>query len=225
MKKDFFTGFVLLLPVVITIVVVVFVVKALTNPFMGALSSAFDYYGIFNQPFLFLSGKQVLALSTRLIVLLGLAIITLVVGLLGRWFLMGYFVQWGEYLIHRIPIVNKLYKAVKDVVQTIFSSKDNRFSEVVLVPFPHAKAHSIGLITNQEAANGSDPAYQQLVSVFVPGTPNPAMGFMLLFRRDQLVPIDMKVPDALKFLVSCGVIVPQAPEKIDDPQLLSLKEL
>lgn len=210
MKKDFLTGLILLLPLVITIMVVVFVIKLLTNPFVGTLSAAFEYYGIFNTPLLFLSAEQVTAISARIAILSGLVIVTLVVGLIGRWFLIGMFVRWGESLIRRIPFINKVYKAVQEVVGTLFNQKENRFSEVVLVPFPHSKAQSIGLITSQQAEQGSDPDYGELISVFVPGTPNPAMGFMLLFRKDQLTPIDMKVPDALKFLVSCGVVMPQS---------------
>lgn len=209
MKKDFFTGMALLMPLVLTIAIVVFIIKLITTPLMGSVSSLLNYLDILNKPFLFLKAEQVLALSSRLLILIGLFGITTLVGVLARLFLFEYLGRFSEYLIHRTPLVNKIYKAVQDVVKTVFSKTENSFSEVVLVPFPHGKAKSIGLVTRQAAMAGSDDDYLELVSVFVPGTPNPSMGFMLLYRRDQLTPIDMKVKDALKFLVSCGVVAPE----------------
>lgn len=201
-----------MLPAVLTIVIVLFVIKVLTNPLMGTVMSAFDYYDIFNKPFLFLSGEQVLALSSRLSILICLFVVTIVVGFIGRWFLVRYLGQFAEFFIHRIPLVNKVYRSVQDVVHTLFAKSENNFSAVVLVPFPHSKMRSLGLITSHSAAEGSDATYSGMVSVFVPGTPNPAMGFMLMYNKDQLTPIDMTVQDALKFLVSCGVIAPDKSE-------------
>jgi uncharacterized membrane protein len=130
------------------------------------------------------------------------------VGFLGKIFFVHYFVRFGEYVIHNIPVVNKIYKAIQDIVHTIFGHSEQRFSSVVLVPFPHSETYSIGLVTSGAIPSASDPEYHQRVSVFVPGTPNPAMGFMLLFPKDQLLPVDMEVHDALKFVISCGVITP-----------------
>lgn len=215
MRKDFFTGLALLLPVIITIMIVVFVIKILTNPFMGAVSSALDYYDILNKPFLYLTEEQVLRISSRVLILIALFVVTLIIGMLGRMLLFSYFLKATDFIFHRIPLVNKVYRAVQDVMHTIFTNKESRFSEVVLVPFPHAKSKSIGLVTSHQTAAESDPSYSDLVSVFVPGTPNPAMGFMLLFKRDQLIQVDMKVSDAVKFIVSCGVILPNSQNQKD----------
>lgn len=209
MKKDFLTGLALLMPFVLTLIIIIFLIKIVTAPLMGTVSSAFDYYDILNKPFLFLNGSQVLQLSSRLVILAGLFVVTIVFGILARLFLIKYFVRLSEYVIHRTPFVNNIYKSIQDVVKTVFSKSDNSFSEVVLVPFPHANARSIGLVTSRKTNNESDPEFQELVTVFVPGTPNPSMGFMLLFKREQLTSVDMTVKDAMKFLVSCGVIAPE----------------
>ena len=101
------------------------------------------------------------------------------VGVFARLLFLHYILQFGEYIIHKIPLVNKVYKAAKEVVETLFGHKEQRFTSVVLVPFPHSGLRGIGLVTSGGVSSVSDPEYRGLVSVFVPGTPNPAMGFML----------------------------------------------
>lgn len=209
LRTYFLTGFVLLLPLVLTVMIVLFVVNILTNPFVGSVEATFNHYGIFNKPFLFLSGTQVLHLTSKLTVLIALLLITIGVGFLGGIVIINYIFKVGDYLLHRIPLVNKVYKAAQDVVTTIFSSKGKSFSKVVLVPFPHSQSYNIGLITSSSMAESSDLAHKDFISVFVPGTPNPTMGFMLLLKKEQLIPVDMKVEEALKFLVSCGVMCPK----------------
>jgi uncharacterized membrane protein len=105
--------------------------------------------------------------------------------------------------------VNKIYKACQDVVQSLFSSSSKSFSQVVFVPYPNAHNLSIGLmIRDSVKIKHNQRDYEELVSVFVPGTPNPSVGFMLMFKREQLTFVNMKVDEAMKFVVSCGVVMP-----------------
>jgi uncharacterized membrane protein len=208
MKKCFLTGLAILLPIVLTVAIVFFFINLLTNPFVNPVAEVLNHYDLFNHPFYIFNGQQVLFFVSKFIVLLALVFVVFVVGLLGKIFIVHYLVRFGEYIIHNIPVVNKIYKAIQDIVHTIFGHSEQRFSSVVLVPFPHSEMYSIGLVTSGAMPPSSDPEYQQRVSVFVPGTPNPAMGFMLLFPKDKILPIDMKVHDALKLVISCGVVAP-----------------
>ncbi|MBA3957453.1 MAG: DUF502 domain-containing protein [Parachlamydiaceae bacterium] len=207
-KKYFFTGLILLLPFVFTMLIVLFIVNLLTKPFIATVTALLTHYDIFNKPFLFLSGPTVLILTSKLLVLLFLLVLIFIVGMVGRLFIISHMGAIGEAIIHRIPFVNKIYKAVKDVVSTLTSKKQMAFSSVVLVPFPHSGLHSIGLITRGELPEGSNVAAER-VSVFVPGTPNPAMGFMILFKKEDLIHLDIGVDEAVKLIVSCGVINPE----------------
>lgn len=201
------TGLAILLPMVITIVIVVFLLNFFTKPFIGFVQSVLDHYDLLDKPFWIFSSSEVLLFSSKFIVLLVIVALTILIGFIGRLVLINLFFRFGDWVMHRIPLVNKIYKAIQDTLRTLFTSKEKTtFSQVVLVPFPYKGAYSIGLITNQSNIE-SDEAHRQLISVFVPGTPNPTMGFMLLFERDQLILIDMKVEDAFKFLVSCGVML------------------
>jgi uncharacterized membrane protein len=210
MKKHFLTGLAILLPAVVTFLILAFLINIITKPFLGSVVNAFSYYDIFNKPFLFLSGPTALLLASKIIILVAIVLIALLVGFVGQLFLVKLFRSFGDFLIHRIPVINKIYKAAYEVVQTLLVGKGEaktNFSNVVLVRFPHANTYSLGLITNTNDQK-SDEETKDHVSVFVPGTPNPTMGFMLLFPKTQIIPIDIKVEDALKFVVSCGVILP-----------------
>lgn len=202
MKNYFFAGLAILLPFAITLIIVLFIINLLTAPFEGAVESILRYYDLFDKPILFLNGNQVLSFFSKLFVLMAIVFITLLIGVMGQTVISKAFFSMGDYLIHKIPFVSKVYRATQEVVHTVFKSDSTAFSQVVLVPFPHKNVYSIGLITAEQQAHlvGSK------ISVFVPGTPNPTMGFMLMFDKEQLVEVDMKVEDALKFVVSCGIM-------------------
>lgn len=211
MKKYFLTGLVILLPVVLTIVIVRFLVNILTKPFVGVVSNALDYYGILNKQFLFFNEKQMLITSSKIIILVGLLLLAVLVGMLTRLVFIKYIARSGDFILHRIPVIKTIYKSTQDVMTTLLVKDETQpkvnFSKVVLVPFPHSKAYTMGLITNP-LIKDSNVVESDTISVFVPGTPNPAMGFMLLFARDKVIPVNLRVEDALKFIVSCGVICP-----------------
>lgn len=201
MKKCFFAGLGILLPIVLTILIVSFLVNLLTKPFIGMAHSILNYYGLLG-----MNTDQLVLITSKLLVLAALFILTILIGLLARIVFVHYFIRTGDYIIHKIPVVNKIYRAIKEVVSTLFDSTEQNFSQVVLVHFPHSKGLALGMVVKERLPEGSDKAYEDLVSVFVPATPNPTMGFILLYKKEEIFFIDMKVEDALKCIVSCGVM-------------------
>ncbi|MEC7839455.1 MAG: DUF502 domain-containing protein [Chlamydiota bacterium] len=208
MKKYFITGLAILLPAVLTIVIFSFIINLLTKPFVGVLENTLEHYGLLDTPILFFSARQVVAFFSRVIILAILFIITVFIGLLTRIVIFHYLIRIGNYIIHRIPFINKIYKATQDVIGTIFKAKTATFSQVVLVPFPSKSTLCLGLITNDPQTDQPIEDSYGNVSVFVPATPNPTMGFMLLYKRHQMIDLEMSVEEALKFIVSCGVMSP-----------------
>ena len=217
-KRYFFTGLALLLPVVVTILIVMFFINLFTKPFLNVVETVLSHIGLLNKPFLFLSAEQVLQLISKLLIVITLVIITVCAGLFAQIVAARYLIRLGDYIIHRIPIINKIYKSAQDVVQTVFTEDQQAFSQVVLVPFPHDKSYSIGLITNDCIPESADFEHGGLVSVFLPATPNPTMGFMLMLRRKQLIFLDMKVDDALKVIISCGVMITEFSKSKSTPK-------
>jgi uncharacterized membrane protein len=206
-KKSFFSGLAVLLPIVITFWVFKILVNLLTDPFQSVTEGLLLRFEVLKSPFIFTDSEQALRYVSKFLILLSLIAGTFVVGLIGQTVLLRTFVRLGDFFMHRIPVVNKIYRATQEVVKTLLHEKGQAFSQVVLIPFPHAKARSIGLITQESAIQikGKEDG-EEMLSVFVPATPNPTMGFLLMKKKSELVFLDMPVEEALKVIVSCGIV-------------------
>nr|WP_145546239.1 DUF502 domain-containing protein [Variovorax boronicumulans] len=144
-------------------------------------------------------------------VLLALAIL-LSVGAVASNFLGRKLVDWWNNLLHRIPIVRSIYSGVKQVSDTVFSENGNAFRTAVLVQWPHAGMWTIAFVTGTprgDTANHLPP--QDYLSVYVPTTPNPTGGYFVLVKANDCVELRMSVDEALKYIVSMGVVAPVTP--------------
>ncbi|MDN3504218.1 MAG: DUF502 domain-containing protein [Rhabdochlamydiaceae bacterium] len=209
MKKYFITGLVILLPLAVTVAIATFVVNFLTTPFIGIASKFLKEYHIINRGFLVLSPEQLLLYGSQLLILIGLFIITVVLGMITRWFFFKTLISYSDKLLHRIPIINKVYKTSQEIIKTLFSTDKNAFKQVVMVPFPQAGTYVVGLVSRESPDECSNAAGEPLVSVLIPTTPNPTTGYLLMYKECDLIRLDMKPEDAIKYIVSCGVITPE----------------
>lgn len=208
MKKHFITGLVILLPLVVTIGVLVFLINFLTQPFIGFVSSILKEHNIINHGFLFFSPEQLLRYGSQAIILVLLFLLTVGLGIITRWFILHALFRIGDKILHKIPIVNTVYKTTQDIIKTLFVSDKETFKQVVMVPFPCPGTYVIGLISRESPEICSRTVNETLISVLVPTTPNPTTGFLMMFKKSDLIYIDIKPEDAIKYIVSCGVIVP-----------------
>jgi uncharacterized membrane protein len=129
-----------------------------------------------------------------------------VANIFGQWFLH----QWNR-LLHKIPIVKSIYSSVKQVSDTLFSSSGNAFREAVLVQYPRAGSWTIAFVTGTPSGEVAAHLASPHVSVYVPTTPNPTSGFFLMMPRAEVVPLQMSVDEALKYIISMGVVAPPPP--------------
>lgn len=213
MKKYFITGLIILLPLAVTIAIAVFVVNFLTNPFMGMVSRLLVEIDILSKGFLFLTREQVIRVLAQLIILIGLCFVTVCLGMIARWFFFKSLISLSDKILHRIPLVNKVYKTSQEIIKTIFASDKNSFKQVVMVPFPKEGSYVIGLISRESPKVCSDAVNAQLYSVLIPTTPNPTTGYLLMYKEEEIIKLDMKPEEAIKYIVSCGVITPpEVPE-------------
>ncbi|MCB1136332.1 MAG: DUF502 domain-containing protein, partial [Chlamydiia bacterium] len=192
----------------VTIGIVIFIVNFLTQPFLGIVDSLFPNWRDTQGTLLFLSYKQIYHYGAQLAILLLLIMFTMLLGFITRWIFFKYLLSLGDYLLHRIPLINTIYKTTQDVIQTIFASQTQSFKQVVMVPFPEEGVYCLGLVTRAAPQMCSDIKQRELVSVFVPTTPNPTSGYLLMYSKKDITYLDMKVEDAIKFIISCGVIHP-----------------
>jgi len=126
-----------------------------------------------------------------------------VTNIFGQWWLR----HWDR-LLHKIPIVRSVYSSVKQVSDTLFSSSGNAFREAVLVQYPRQGSWTIAFVTGKPSGEVAHHLPGGYVSVYVPTTPNPTSGFFLMMPRADVVPLAMSVDEALKYIISMGVVAP-----------------
>ena len=117
-------------------------------------------------------------------------------------------VLFWEGVLARIPVVKSIYYSVKQVSDTLFSSSGVAFRKVLLVRYPHPEAWSVAFQTGHPARDVADMLPDEHVGVFIPTTPSPVNGFFFFVRRKDVVELDMDVDEALKYIVSMGVVAP-----------------
>jgi len=117
-------------------------------------------------------------------------------------------VRFWESVLSRIPVVKSIYYSVKQVSDTLFSGNGEAFRKVLLVRYPHPEAWSVAFQTGAPATDIADMLPDEHVGVFIPTTPSPVNGFFFFIKRRDVIELDMSVDDALKYIVSMGVVVP-----------------
>lgn len=120
-------------------------------------------------------------------------------------------VRYWDDLLKRIPLVRSIHGGVKGFAESVLSTSGNSFKEVVLVEYPRAGIWSIGFVTAERLGPIRAPGAADQVCVFVPTTPNPTSGFIVVVSRAQLQPIDISIDAAMKMIVTLGVVTPTAP--------------
>ena len=138
--------------------------------------------------------------------------ILLITGMLAANLFGRRLVEFWEAILSRIPLVRSIYSSVKQISTTILDSNGKSFRKVVMLQYPRKGIWSIGFLTNEDVSTDIDGLNEDLVAVFVPTTPNPTSGFIIIMApRDDITELDMTVEEGFKFIISMGVIVPDGP--------------
>lgn len=138
------------------------------------------------------------------------------IGMLTKGIFGRQLVRFGESLVDRTPVVRSIYNAVKQIIETIFSQSQSSFQKACLVQYPRQGIWAIAFISTDTKGEVLDKIddHQQMLSIFLPTTPNPTSGFLLFVPRKDVVVLDMTVEDAAKLIISAGLVVPPTPEEI-----------
>jgi len=137
--------------------------------------------------------------------------ILLVTGMLAANLFGRRLVEFWEAILNRIPLVRSIYNSVKQISTTILDSNGKSFRKVVMLQYPRKGIWSIGFLTNEDVSTDIEGLNEDLVAVFVPTTPNPTSGFIIMAPRDDITELDMSVEEGFKFIISMGVIIPDGP--------------
>jgi uncharacterized membrane protein len=201
-KRYRVAGILAWLPLAVTIAVLVWLLGAIDGLFSTLLNAAQAVLPATQTAWLE-SLRHVPGLSV--IVLAALLVLTgvLVTNIFGQWLLH----RWDT-LLQRIPIVKSIYSSVKQVSDTLFSTSGNAFREAVLVQYPRPGSWTIAFVTGRPSGEVAAHLPGEHLSVYVPTTPNPTSGFFLMMPRSEMRALGMSVDEALKYIISMGVVAP-----------------
>lgn len=200
LRAAFFTGLMLLAPLAVTLIVFIWLVSQVGGGFRE-----FFFYWVPDQWL----GNPRLSLLWDILSTVIVVIFITMLGFVSRWVIGRFFGEFAERFIQGIPGIGAFYNAVRQIVQTFGAENRAAFSKVVLIEFPRAGSYAIGFLTNNTGGEASTLTGRDLVSVFVPTTPNPTSGFLLLVPRTEVRELSMTVRDGMKFIISGGAVLPE----------------
>lgn len=195
MRKYFITGLLILVPLAITLWVLNLIISTMDQSLL-LLPERWRPAALF--------GFNIPGFGTILTLL-----IVFFTGLLTRNFIGKQVVYAWELLLTRIPIVSSIYSSVKQVSDTLFSSSGNAFRKAMLVQYPRQGLWTIAFLTGVPGGDVKNHLVGDYISIYVPTTPNPTSGFFLMMPKADAIELDMTVDEALKYIVSMGVVSPE----------------
>ena len=207
LRQYFITGLVVWLPMSVTVWVLLWLIGILDGVFGAVLSALVRTLPGFEATAALL--LRVPGLGVILVAIVFVATGLFVTNMAGQWWLR----QWDR-LMNHIPVVRGIYSSVKQVSDTMFSGRGQAFSKALLVRYPHHDTWAVAFLTGAprgevaQRLQGAREDAGDFVSVFVPTTPNPTSGFFLLARRADVIELNMSVHEALKYVISMGVVTP-----------------
>ncbi len=200
-RGNFFTGLAIVLPAVISIAVVVWL--------FGTVSNITDTLLIFLPKKLTHKEEGPMHWYWSLCALLLAVLLIGLVGSLARYYFGKKLIELVDLALLRVPLLNKIYSTIKQVNAAFSPSSKSSFRQVVLIQFPRPGQYSVGFVTGEDQKEVQQKTKEHVFSVFVPTTPNPTSGFLVLVPENEITKLDMSVADGIKFIISLGAIAPE----------------
>jgi uncharacterized membrane protein len=200
-RADFFTGLAIVLPVVVSIGILVWLfgtVSNVTNALLFFVPHDWTHRK---------GGEGIYWYWSVVALLLAVVLISLT-GRFARNFIGKKLIALMDQVLLNVPLLNKIYGMIKQVNEAFSPSGRSSFRQVVLVRFPHQGHYAIGFLTGEDHQEVQAKTRERVVSVFVPTTPNPTSGFLVLVPEKDVAKLDMSVADAIKFIISLGSVSP-----------------
>lgn len=195
LRRYFISGLLVWLPILITVFALRFLLGLLDGLYSNIPARFhFDYIFGVNIP-----GLEIIVLI----------LIVLITGVFAANYFGKKLVKFGDFIIGKIPLVRTIYLGVKQILDTIFSSKGKAFRNVMLVEYPRKGLWTIAFQTSEASKTFRDGiGDEDIVTLFLPTTPNPTSGFLLMAPRKDIIDLDISVDQAMKFVISLGVVQP-----------------
>jgi len=198
-KSYFITGLLVLTPLVLTIFIIWKLFVAIDGLLRGFISNMLERVGVPN---------TIYGLGFISIILL-----ILLTGMVARNYFGRKVLKLGEDVLTRIPLINRIYMAIQQISNAFFSEKREVFKRAVLIEYPRKGIYSIGFFTQDTRGEVQERLDRDVVSIFLPTTPNPTSGVLLFVPKTDVTELDISIEEALKLVISGGAIVPSSKYK------------
>ncbi|MCL5098807.1 MAG: DUF502 domain-containing protein [Candidatus Omnitrophica bacterium] len=201
-RANFFAGLAIVLPAVISIAVVVWLfgtVSTITDTLLFFLPKSLTHQK---------NGDGLMYWYWSVVAFLFAGVLVGLVGQLARYYLGKKLIQWVDLALLKVPLLNKIYSTLKQVNEAFTSNQKSAFKDVVLVQFPRPDCYSLGFITCERFHEVEVKTGKKVVCVFVPTTPNPTSGFLVMVPETDIIKLDVSVAEGVKLIISLGSIAP-----------------
>lgn len=202
LRRYLVAGLLVWIPLGVTILLIGFAVRQMDKS-LGLIPQKFQPSILLQQLFGAAEPVHIPGFGVILIVIVILVTGILVANFIGRFFVGGW-----ESLLHRIPVVRPIYSAAKNFAEIVFSDSNESFKRVLLIQYPREGLYSLAFQTAEDLGEVQGRTGEDVLGCFVPTTPNPTSGFIIIVPRKDAIVLDMEVDEALKMIISLGVVVP-----------------
>jgi uncharacterized membrane protein len=198
LRANFIAGIVVILPAILTIWLIFLVSNAINDSILNPLIKNL-------KPYL---GNIYLEYGARTVVFIALVLLVSLIGLATRVIFIRKLFAAGENIFFKIPMIGKVYVAVRQMSKAFLGDRKGVFKAPVLVEYPRKGVHSIAFLTSDAKGEIQRKTKKRLVNVFLPTTPNPTSGILLLVPEEEIIALDMSVEEAMKLVISGGMVAP-----------------
>ncbi|MEO1801797.1 MAG: DUF502 domain-containing protein [Cyanobacteria bacterium J06629_2] len=136
----------------------------------------------------------------------------LIIGLMARNIAGRWLLDFGEQFLQAIPLAGSVYKTLKQILETLLSDSKTKFRRVVLIEYPRKGVWTMGFVTGKVSPQLQTQLQEEMISVFIPTTPNPTSGWYAVFPQREAIDLDLSIEDAFKVLISGGIVSPEVPQ-------------
>jgi uncharacterized membrane protein len=205
LRTSFFTGIIVIAPVGLTVWLIWTVIGWVDGFVLPFVPEAYQPEQFFKRIF----GPET-NINIRGVGVVVFLLFTILVGWIAKGVIGRALIRWAESLVDRMPVVRSIYSGVKQIAETVFAQSERSFEKACLVQYPRKGIWAIGFISTTAKGEVTQKAETggELLSVFVPTTPNPTSGFLLFFPREDVMELDMSIEDAAKLVISAGLVYP-----------------
>ncbi len=216
LRKNFFAGILVILPTVVTIFILYWIFARLIGPLVQKVlrplvlllvPHCFEWMLEIGGGFLW-----------NILSVIVLVVIIVLLGVLARNIVGKRLIGFGERVLGKLPIISKIYTSARQIANAFLGEKTNAFKEVIIFEYPRAGIYTFGFVSGEAKGEVQDKTHEKVLNVFVPTTPNPTSGLLVLVPKKDTIPVDMTVADALKLLISGGTVTPPVKKNMRKPE-------